>query len=328
MNTNKHLKRIAFIGAGGYARTHMTRLQKIKDVKIVGVSSRTLATAQSAVQDFGGKAFDNAEDMLDEIKPDAVFICVIPGAHGHPERLVIERNIPFLVEKPIALNMQIAREIEKEVSARNLITAVGYQWRYLDIVQKAKALIGDSPILLVQGYWLSRKPNLAWWNDPALSGGQIVEQATHMIDLARFFLGEAKEVNAVMSPPARGSNVPAASALTIRFQNRIPATIICACELPIRYRCGFIIHTEEKILELFSTRSGMMNVVLNVKTSDNEETFAPVYDPVLRQDEIFLKAIDLNNPALIQSDYADAVKSLRISLAANESNALEKSVTI
>lgn len=318
--------RIAFIGAGNYTRTHIGCLKKIKGVQITGICSRTLATAQAAAGECGAEAFDRTEKMLDTIKPDVLFICLIPGAHGKSEMLAAERKIPFLVEKPVNLNMEQAMKIAEKIKQNRLITAVGYQWRYLDLVEKTRSILAGQKIILAQGYWLSKAPRSAWWHDPALSGGQITEQATHMLDLARYLLGEAEEVHAVMAPPAEGSKVPAATVLTIRFAGNIPATMACACALSVRYRCGLVVHTAENSIELLSVASGMMNIIMTVRNSGGEQIFKPGNDAVLKQDEAFLEAVRTGNPALIRSDYADAVKSLALSAAANESERTRKIV--
>ncbi|MBI3945966.1 MAG: Gfo/Idh/MocA family oxidoreductase [Armatimonadetes bacterium] len=308
--------KVALIGATQYARNHLACLRQMPGVAIVGIANRSLAPAAAAARDFGGKAFDNIEAMLDETRPDAVVICLIPGAHGEAERQVAARNLPFLVEKPVALDLETARAIEREVIARKLITAVGYQWRYLDLVERMRRHLAGARALLAEGFWLSKAPSSAWWNDPALSGGQLVEQATHMVDLARYLLGEPEAAHAVLAPPVPGRRVAAATALSLRFPGPVPAVITCACALPVRYRCGFVLHTEEAVLELMSVASGMANVVLTVKTAAGEEALRPGIDPIMAQDEAFVNAARSGDPAGIRCAYPDAVRTLALSLAA------------
>lgn len=54
-----------------------------------------------------------------------------PFAHGAPERAAITRGLPFFVEKPVTLDMDVAEADTAEVAERGLATAVGYHWRYL-----------------------------------------------------------------------------------------------------------------------------------------------------------------------------------------------------
>ena len=305
--------RIAFIGAGSYAREHAMRIAAMNDAEVVAACSRRIDRARELTSEFGGDPYDNIENMLDKIRPDAAFICLTPAAHGPAEHALIARGVPFLVEKPVAATMEAAEAIGRAVCEKKLITAVGYQWRYSDLVAKALEVLGGARILMAQGYWLSTRPKHAWWHDPAQSGGQILEQATHMLDLLRLFLGEPDDIHAVMSPSAEGSEVPAATAVTMRF-NHIPATMICACALPVRYRCGLVIHSEKAVIELMSKGSGMMNVELAVKTSKGVTLHLPEVDSVARMDAAFLEAIRTGDRSLVLSDYAEGIKTMAISL--------------
>ena len=88
-------------------------MSQIKDAELVGIADLSMETAEAAAKDFGGEAFDNAETMLDTVKPDAVFVCISPAAHGSIENMLIDRNIPFLVEKPVTKNFSEIKSLKK-----------------------------------------------------------------------------------------------------------------------------------------------------------------------------------------------------------------------
>ena len=136
--------RVGFIGTGGIARNHLNNLKQL-EVDFVAMSDVDLERAKQAADEFGGRAFDDYNRMLDEVEMDACFICVPPFAHGDPERAVIERGIHMLVEKPIALQMELALELEEKAAQAGIITSVGYQWRYQQSVATAKEKWGDGP---------------------------------------------------------------------------------------------------------------------------------------------------------------------------------------
>lgn len=71
--------------------------------------------------------------------------------------------------------------------------AIGYEERYLDIINKTKELLKNRRIGFFMGYQMGGMPD-GWWREKAKSGGQVHEQATHGIDLARYLFGEAKTV--------------------------------------------------------------------------------------------------------------------------------------
>ncbi|MBQ8369834.1 MAG: Gfo/Idh/MocA family oxidoreductase, partial [Clostridia bacterium] len=107
------MKKLAIIGCGGIGSYHLGHFLGFKDiVELAGFCDLIPERAQSFVEKAGcGKAFTNYVEMYDEIQPDMVFICVPPYCHGEIEFETIKRGIHFLVEKPLALDLNLAREI-------------------------------------------------------------------------------------------------------------------------------------------------------------------------------------------------------------------------
>ena len=114
------MKKLAIIGCGGIGAYHLDHFLKFKDISLAGFCDVTLERAERFVKKAGqGKAFSDYLEMYDAVKPDMVFICVPPTAHGNIEFETIKRGIPFFVEKPIALDLELACEIKNQVGKRN-----------------------------------------------------------------------------------------------------------------------------------------------------------------------------------------------------------------
>src|SRR5690606_37493607 len=111
-----------------------------------------------------------------------------PFAHGAVEMAAIERQLPFFVEKPLATNWSLVQQIIDGIAAQELTTAVGYHWRYLDTTEEVQELLSHKPARLALGYWLDSTPPPSWWIRQEQSGGQMIEQTTHIFDLARVLL--------------------------------------------------------------------------------------------------------------------------------------------
>src|SRR5687767_15597770 len=106
--------KLGFIGVGGISRSHLKDIQAMPDeAEIVGMVDLNREQAEKMAAEYGGRVFDAADALAREV--DALYICVPPFAHGEPERAAIEARKPFLVEKPVALTMETAREIERGV---------------------------------------------------------------------------------------------------------------------------------------------------------------------------------------------------------------------
>jgi myo-inositol 2-dehydrogenase/D-chiro-inositol 1-dehydrogenase len=221
--------RIAIVGAGGVARRHATVLGGFGDVALVGVTDPVADAARSLAQTAQTQAYGDLETLLDATRPDAVYVCVPPFAHGEPERRLLARGIPFFVEKPLASNLVVAEELAEAVARRGLLTATGYHWRYLDGVARAAALLAATPAHLAVAAWLDKVPPVGWWLRRERSGGQVIEQVTHVLDLMVALLGDVREVYAIAAPVTRpafpDADVDAVTAATLRFASGAVASV-------------------------------------------------------------------------------------------------------
>ena len=197
------MKKLALIGCGGIGSYHLSHFVQFKDIELAGFCDLILERAENFVKQAGsGKAFSNFIEMYDEIQPDMVFICVPPTCHGQIEFETIRRGIPFFVEKPLSLDIDLAKELVRQVEEKGLIAASGFQCRYDDINDAAKAYIKDHQILHVAASRVGGIPDAPWWNVKATSGGQLVEQTIHQMDMLRYLLDS--EPDTVYSVASRG----------------------------------------------------------------------------------------------------------------------------
>lgn len=318
-----HRTRIAFIGAGGIAHRHLGVLERFDDVEILGVADVDFARATEAAARVGARAFDDAAAMLGAVDVDALYICVPPFAHGDPERLAIEYRLPFFVEKPVALDLGTAQEVAAAVERSDLITAVGYHWRYLDTVDEVKAVLSASPPRLLSGYWLDSTPPPKWWWRQDASGGQMLEQTTHLIDLARYLVGDVVRVYGQSGHVDRaafpGLDVATTSTATLTFANGAIANFASTCLLNWSHRVGLHLFGEGVAIEL-TDHDVIIDVGRGRPVRGNRS------DPVEREDRDFIDAVQ-GGENRIRCDYASALDTLRLAMAieqsANEGRAID-----
>jgi myo-inositol 2-dehydrogenase / D-chiro-inositol 1-dehydrogenase len=238
--------RVGLVGAGGVAQRHARVLSGLPDVQVVGVIDVVPAAAQQLAEAYGGQVFAGVGELL-EAGLDAAYVCVPPFAHGAAERAIVAAGVPLFVEKPIAIDRDVADDIAGRIAVRDLLTAVGHHWRYLGVVERAKALLADRPIRLVTGAWLDKVPPVGWWPHRDRSGGPIVEQAVHVLDLARHLAGEVAEVSAAgngVPPDVPGADVDGATAATLRFASGAVGTLAAACVLGWKQRAGLDVYAD------------------------------------------------------------------------------------
>jgi predicted dehydrogenase len=145
----------------------------------------------------------------------------------------------MFIEKPLARDLGTAERIASRIGGR-VPVAVGYQWRQLSFLP---ALIDElepcDPNLIV-ATWTCPTATASWWGDVDLAGGQIVEQATHVVDLSIVPAGPISTVLSGAGSAARldngGTGFHKASVATARFANGAVGSFVAACELAQPHR--------------------------------------------------------------------------------------------
>ncbi|MGA5299979.1 Gfo/Idh/MocA family protein [Nucisporomicrobium flavum] len=305
--------RVGLIGAGGVAQRHARVLSGLPDVQVVGVTDVVPEAAAALAEQYGTRALPDAAALLGE-GLDAAYVCVPPFAHGAAERLVLEAGIPLFVEKPIAINWDVAQEIASLIARRNVLTAVGHHWRYLAIVEEARKLLSDRPVQLVTGAWLDKVPPVAWWPRRDRSGGPVVEQAAHVLDLARCLAGEVTEVTAAGNgtpPPVDGADVDGATVATLRFASGAVGTLAATCVLGWKQRAGLEVYADGLALDVSETG-------LVVRDADGTRTVGSDPDSAREAvDRAFIQAVRGEGDD-IRVPYAEALRTHALALAVAE----------
>jgi myo-inositol 2-dehydrogenase / D-chiro-inositol 1-dehydrogenase len=319
--------RVAFVGTGGISRVHIEPLSEMEDVVLVGFCDIDLSKAQAAAEPHGAKSYTNAAEMYDAEKPDAVYICLPPFAHGEAEISAAERGIPFFVEKPVSNSMETAIAVRDAVEKAGILTAVGYMNRHRQGAHRAKALLADDPAVLALGHWIGGAGG-GWWGQKHLSGGQLVEQTTHVVDLARFLLGDAVEVHARATKGfvtgIENYTNDDASLVSIQFESGAIANITSCCAVGVGGGVGLTVHAQRAHLVF---RDWAMH--LRIGHQDSEPEDIPGEDSIFTiGDQRFIHAIRTGDTSHIYSPYADGLKSAQITIAANESIETGKPVKI
>jgi myo-inositol 2-dehydrogenase/D-chiro-inositol 1-dehydrogenase len=305
--------RLGLIGAGWITTLHLDALDRLDRTTLVGVASARLASARATALPRGAAAYDDAARMLDETRPDVVYVAVPPSAAVAACELVVERGIPFLAEKPLAATDAAGpARVAAAIRSRGLVAAVGYHLRSLETLPEVQARLAANPARLVVARWTGGTPDPAWWRRAADGGGQVIEQATHLYDLARLLVGEATVVGAAAlhetpaTPP--GTDVADASAAVLRFESGAVGTFAntrrqSAPVIDIAFSADGSLTTIR--------RAGSQPNGWEVELRDDEavRVLPPGRDPYEIQAERFLDAVIAGDPGTVPSTYADAVRT-------------------
>ncbi len=322
--------RLGFVGVGGIAQRHLGNASKRDDVQIVGHADIKPERAEAAGASYGGRAYDHCVALLDREEPDALVICTPPYAHGEIEEEAAARGVHFFVEKPVAVDLQLAKRVKTAVDSSGIIAQVGYMYRFAEGVKAARELLARRSIAMVQQhFYMPGMPAKDWWPKIELSGGQLTEQATHMLDLGRFLAGEVVSVSGRTArvhdwanPPgtaldgkglvgsADGFTIPDTTALTMEYASGALGTLSCSMVPGTTWSNGFHIVADDVLLTLDGGSARWAGKEQgSVEAGKNWQSYV-LYD--------FLDAVR-DGRAAATVPYDEGVRSLAISLAGYES---------
>ena len=308
--------RIGFIGCGGNAYGHINSLNKLENAQIVAVCDLVEPLAKKAAEVSGGQAYTDYEKMLERDDLDAMCLSLPVFAHGEPELAIARRGLPFLVEKPVARTMETAKKVLAEVERQEMITCVGYQLRYgAETTAARKILAGQNIGLVVGRYWCGTgRESSDWRGQYDKSGGQILEQATHTLDMMRFLCGEVTRVVALSARrELTDTDCPDVHSIILNFECGAigSMTTAWACD-PRDWSNANIIHITFAD-RLLRWASGAVTV------TGGADSGGALNSGGQNIDEVFVEAVRTGDRSSILSPYRDAVKSLELCLAILES---------
>ena len=199
------------------------------------------------------------------------------------------------------------------------MVGVGYHLRALDIMAEVRRRLASAPAQLVVARWLDSTPGPAWWGRVDEGGGQVIEQATHLYDLARWLVGEAIVVGAAStrdpaaSPPT--VDVADSSAAVLRFADgaigsfantRRLATAVIEVEL-----------VSDGLLTRLTKRPDRGQGDWHATFDDGTviHAIAAESDPYELQAAAFLDAVDGRRSGRVLCTYADALQTDRLTRA-------------
>jgi len=309
--------RVGVIGLGIISRFHLEHLKKIRGVTIAAVCDLVEGKVEAAVAEYGAVGYTDYGEMYRKEALDCVYILIPPFAHKEQEMEAVGRGIHIFVEKPIHLDLKKAKAIARAIERKGLVSCVGYQDRYQDIADRMKRHLAKEPAALFMGYWLGGLYSPMWWRQKKMSGGQHVEQTTHVFDMSRNLFGEVKTIFAgkrtgLMRDVAKYS-IEDASAVTLMFRSGVLGVIFSACCLRGVGRVGMDIYCKNSALEYAGRHS------LEIRTRGRRQYWEVGNDFGQAIDSAFIADVRAGKARKVRSTYADAVKTLELSILATES---------
>ena len=198
---------VAVAGLGFGEKVHLPALEACSDLRAAALWHPRRQRLDEACLAHGLVGYDDWNALLNDPSVEAVVIATPPAPRFELARLALEAGKHLLLEKPIALSADQAKELQRLAIERGLSVAVDYEYRAVPLFMQAERLLRSGAVgtpWLVKLDWLmgSRSDPTRCWNWYSQSdqgGGVIGALGTHAFDMLGWLIGPVASVQALNS---------------------------------------------------------------------------------------------------------------------------------
>lgn len=194
--------RMGVIGAGSIAAKHIRGIIASPDAELAAICDVDSAALNARADQYGvdtSHRFTDYRALIDCPAVDAVSVCTSNHTHYEIAKAAIHKGLPLLLEKPVAMDYTQAEELSMLAKEHNVPNMIAFSYRFIPAVRFARRLVREGhlgKILHIYGQYfqswaISEELELVWRFQKELSGsGTLGDLGSHLIDLARFVVGE------------------------------------------------------------------------------------------------------------------------------------------
>lgn len=312
--------KISVVGAGLIGHRHVQAIEAASGVCMHSIVDPSDVGRDMAAQ-RGLPWFSTLDEMLATGGADGAFLATPNQLHTEGGLACLHAGLPVLVEKPLAHNLEGARQLVEAADKTGVALAAGHHRRHNPLIKTAKSMVDEGrlgQIASVQGSTWFMKPdhyfNVEWRRKKG--AGPVYINLIHDIDLLQMFCGPVDEVQAMESNAVRGNEVEDTAVILLRFASGALGTVnICdtavapwSWELTARENPMYPA-TQEDCYRIAGTLGSLSLPNLALWTHTEEQSWwAPISaanvpfdftDPLILQAEQFGRVIREGEPPLV-----------------------------
>jgi len=271
----------AVIGTGGISEVHISGYLAMPErVELYALCDIDEEKALKKAEKYNvpkERVYTDYNEMLKDPEIDVVSVCTWNAAHAPATIAALNAGKNVICEKPMAMNAEEAKAMQEAAERNGKLLMIGFVRRYGNDCRVARDFIeggnvGD--IYYAKATYLRRHgfPG-GWFGDKNYSGGgPLIDLGVHVIDLARYLMGnhlpvsvygvtsnklgcrpDLKSTKSEYVSTSRGGNydfnVEDFAAAMVRFDNGAVLSVEASFDLNIKEGVGN--------LELFGTKGGL-----------------------------------------------------------------------
>src|ERR1700761_9244403 len=193
--------KVGLLGTGAIANKHAQAYRNI-GFDLVACSNKTESRGREFAARWGAEFIADYRDLCRYPDLDFVDVCTFPDFHLQPVEVCAEIKRPVQVQKPIATNLETARQLIDVARRAGIPLGVMSQHRFDDatiFLKRALAAGRLGKLLQADAYvkwfrsdeYYSRPIKGSWHTE---GGGALINQAIHQVDILLYLLGPIESV--------------------------------------------------------------------------------------------------------------------------------------
>jgi predicted dehydrogenase len=196
--------KVGVIGAGSFGEKRAAAVQSSSNGKLIGIADADITRAKAVSAKLGVQHY-RVDELLGEAHIDVVIICVPNKFHAPVTIAALSAGKHVLCEKPLARNAAEACRMVKAAEDSGMFLKTGANHRYFASVQQAfdiakSGYIGE--VISFNGRIGNdgeRLKNSWFWDADVSGGGTMLDNGCHLLDIARWFMGNFVEAAGITS---------------------------------------------------------------------------------------------------------------------------------
>lgn len=313
-----------------HAFSYAEGLRKLPNVELVGIFDDNLERGQEVSTTFATTHYADQADFLAQ-PMDAVIICSENNRHKEMVLSAAKAKKHILCEKPIATNLEDAKEMIQVCEGEGVTLQIAYPVRFSSPIQELKKMIDQGELGEIIAFRTTNRGQNpgGWFIDKEQSGGgAVLDHTVHMVDIMRWYLGEEiTEVSAIIDSYFHNIDIDDAGILTFTFENGVIASHDASWSKFTEYPTW-----GDAAIEVIGTKrtvkADAFGEYFRVFGTGNKSLENIVYGSDMDFELIrdFIDCIETGRKPSITG--YDGLKSLEVSLAAYKSSTLKKVINL
>jgi scyllo-inositol 2-dehydrogenase (NADP+) len=197
--------RVGMIGLGKMGLSHLAIVRAHPEVDLVAACDTSTYLTDVLGKYSGLKCYSDLDEMLAKEALDAVVVSTPSKLHAAMVKKALERGLHVFCEKPFVLDTADGEQLVELAASRQLVTQVGYHYRFVGAFQEAARVVRSGALGQVHhvraeayGPVVLRQKGGTWRSAKSEGGGALYDYACHAIDLVNFIAGAPTAVSGVV----------------------------------------------------------------------------------------------------------------------------------